>query len=62
VNTKSRATKTRAHELAEDAPASDVIDVKAAIQAMQTQLADLRKLVQAAKTPGSAAGMKYRHD
>jgi len=62
VNTKSRATKTRAHELAEDAPASDVIDVKAAIQAMQTQLADLRKLVQAAKTPGGAAGMKYRHD
>ena len=53
-----RAVKTRAHEIAESAPDDQAAEVVEAIQAMQMQLADLRKLVQAAKTPGDTTGFK----
>ena len=62
VSEKPRAAKTRAHEIAERAPDGQTADVADAIQAMQMQLADLRKLVQAAKTPGDTADVKRRHD
>jgi hypothetical protein len=58
VSEKLRAAKTRANEFAKSEPDSEAADVVEAIQAMQMQLADLRKLVQAAKTPGDTAGIK----
>jgi hypothetical protein len=50
-----RAAKTRANEFAESAPDGGAADVNGAIQAMQRQLADLRKLVRAARTSADAA-------
>lgn len=62
MSKKPRTARTRTTGFAERAPrdghAADVAD---AIQAMQRQLADLRKLVQAAKTPGDTADVKRRH-
>jgi hypothetical protein len=58
VSEKLRAAKTRANEFAESEPDSEAADVAEAIKAMQMQLADLRKLVQAAKTPGATAGIE----
>jgi hypothetical protein len=52
----------RATESAERVPLDgQAADVSDAIQAMQRQLADLRKLVQAAKSPGDTADVKRRH-
>ena len=58
MSEKPRAAKTRANEFAESEPDGEAADVAEAIQAMQMQLADLRKLVQAAKTPGDNPGIK----
>jgi hypothetical protein len=46
---------------AESKPDGETADVVEAIKAMQIQLADLRKLVQAARTPGDTADVKRRH-
>ena len=61
MSEKPRAAKTRANDLAESKPDGETADVVEAIQAMQRQLADLRKLVRAAKTPGDTADVKRRH-
>jgi hypothetical protein len=53
--------KPRANEFAKRVPDGEAADVADAIQAMQRQLADLRKLVRAAKTPGDTADVKRRH-
>ena len=58
MSEKPRAAKTRANVSAESKPDGETADVVEAIQAMQRQLADLRRLVQAAKTPGDTAGIK----
>jgi len=61
VSVNPRATKTRAYEITESAPDGQSADVADAIQTMQTQLADLRKLVRAAMTPANTADVKRRH-
>jgi hypothetical protein len=61
VSETLRAAKTRANEFAKSEPDGEAADVAETIQAMQRQLADLRKLVQAAKTPGDTADVKRRH-
>ena len=59
---KPRTARMKATEFAKRVPTDgQAADVADAIQAMQRQLADLRKLVQAAKTPGDIAGVKRRH-
>lgn len=58
MSEKLRAAKTRANEFAKSEPDGEAADVVEAIQAMQMQLADLCKLVQAAKTPGNTVGVK----
>jgi len=62
VSENPRAAKTSAHEIAESAPDSQAAEVVKAIQAMQMQLADLRKLVQVAKAPGDSISVKRSHD
>jgi hypothetical protein len=52
VSEKPQAAKTRTNEFAESKLDGEAADVVEAIKAMQMQLADLRKLVQAAKIPG----------
>jgi hypothetical protein len=58
VSEKPQAAKTRANEFAESELDGEAADVVEAIKAMQIQLADLRRLVQAAKIPGDNPGIK----
>ena len=51
----------RANEFARREPDGEAADVAEAIKAMQKQLADLRKLVQAARIPGDTVDLKRRH-
>lgn len=61
MSEKLRAVKTSANVSAESEPDGESADVAEAIEAMQMQLADLRKLIQAARTPGDTADLKRRH-
>jgi hypothetical protein len=51
----SRAVKMESGGVAKGETSREAVEVAEAIKALQTQLADLRKIVQAAKVPGDIA-------
>lgn len=55
MNDTSRATKTESSRVVKGETGREAVEVAEAIKALQTQLADLRKIVQAAKTTGDIA-------
>ena len=56
----SRAAKMESGEVVKGETGREAVEVAEAIKALQTQLADLRKIVQAAKAPGNVAEPERR--
>ena len=56
----SRTAKMESGGVVKGETGREAVEVAEAIKALQTQLADLRKIVQAAKTPGDIAEPRRR--